>query len=121
MWQQFFFLPFFATLANSEVNVANDNRRDILRERISNQIKLDREIEDLKKITAVSRDCLPQEEIEENLKKALKSIKKSCGQICDQTLPGTPGKYFDYIEKKVDCQVKKASKMASKTDGRTVF
>ena len=28
---------------------------------------------------------------------------KSCGELCDMMKPGVPGKYFDYITKKVDC------------------
>ncbi len=39
-----------------------------------------------------------------NLKKSIESIRKSCGEICDQTLAGEKGEYFDYIKKNVDCK-----------------
>ena len=40
---------------------------------------------------------LTNKQIYENLKKSLKFIKESCGEICDQTITGKPGKYFNYI------------------------
>ena len=40
---------------------------------------------------------LTNKQIYENLKKSLKFIKESCGEICDQTITGKPGKYFDHI------------------------
>ena len=49
-------------------------------------------------------DKLTNKEIYENLKKSLKAIKESCGEICDQTITGKPGEYFDHIKKNVDCQ-----------------
>ena len=39
----------------------------------------------------------------DNLKKTIASVKKSCGEICDQSIKGEPGKYFDSIKKKVNC------------------
>lgn len=47
---------------------------------------------------------LPLKIVYENLKKNIDSVKKSCGEICDQSIEGKPGKYFDFIEKKVDCE-----------------
>ena len=47
---------------------------------------------------------LTNKEIYENLKKSLKAIKESCGEICDQTITGEPGEYFDHIKKNVNCQ-----------------
>ena len=41
--------------------------------------------------------------ISENLKNTLASVKKSCGEICDQSIKGQPGKYFDSIKKQVNC------------------
>ena len=46
---------------------------------------------------------LSNKEIYENLKKSLQSIKKSCGEICDQSIKGEPNDYFQQIKKKVDC------------------
>ncbi len=46
---------------------------------------------------------IPLKTVYENLKKTVASVKKSCGEICDQTISGKPGKYFDEIHKKVDC------------------
>ena len=31
------------------------------------------------------------------LKKSLKFIKETCGEICDQSLTGKPGEYFEHI------------------------
>jgi hypothetical protein len=38
---------------------------------------------------------------EENLFKKLKSIRSSCGQVCDTTIKGTPGKV---LKKRKKCQ-----------------
>jgi hypothetical protein len=37
------------------------------------------------------------------LKKTIASVRKSCGEVCDQTITGKPGKYFDEITKNIDC------------------
>ena len=47
---------------------------------------------------------LTNKEIYANLKKSLESIKKSCGDICDQTIKGQPGPFFDHIKKSVNCE-----------------
>ena len=41
----------------------------------------------------------------ENLKKSLKSIKNSCGDICDQSITRQENntKYWNHIEKNIDC------------------
>ena len=46
---------------------------------------------------------IPSKTVYENLKKTVASVRKSCGEICDTTISGKPGKYFDEIHKKVDC------------------
>ena len=46
---------------------------------------------------------LSNKEIYENLKTSLKSIKESCGEICDQSITGKPNVYFQEIKKNVDC------------------
>ena len=51
-----------------------------------------------------SDNNLTNKQIYENLKKSLTSIKKSCGEICDQTITGTQGEYFEHIKKNVDCE-----------------
>lgn len=38
------------------------------------------------------------------MKRTISSIKKSCGQVCDQSITGKPGKFFDEIRKDVNCQ-----------------
>jgi hypothetical protein len=39
-----------------------------------------------------------------DLKKKLKLIKLDCGQVCDTNIePVRKAKYYDYIEKNVDC------------------
>jgi hypothetical protein len=50
------------------------------------------------------RPRIPIKQIYANLKTTISSVKKSCGQVCDQSVPGIPGKYYDFIEKKVDCK-----------------
>ena len=50
------------------------------------------------------KNKLTNKEIYTNLKKSLESIKKSCGDICDQTIKGEPGPYFDHIKKSVNCE-----------------
>ena len=42
-------------------------------------------------------------EIYDKLKITIESIRKSCGQVCDTSKTGTPGKYFNKIEKTIDC------------------
>ena len=39
-----------------------------------------------------------------NLKKTVESIKKSCGEVCDQTMTGKKGEFFDEIHKKIECK-----------------
>ena len=38
---------------------------------------------------------------EENLRKTIASIRKSCGEVCNQNIVGKPGKYFNFISKQV--------------------
>jgi hypothetical protein len=47
---------------------------------------------------------IPMKQIYANLKTTISSVRKSCGQVCDQSVQGIPGKYYDFIEKKVDCK-----------------
>jgi len=46
---------------------------------------------------------MSNKEAYDDLKRRLSSIKKSCGEVCDQTIEGKPGKYFDEITKDIDC------------------
>ena len=39
----------------------------------------------------------------DQLRKSIASIQNSCGEICDHSISGQPGKYFDFIQKKVNC------------------
>ena len=48
--------------------------------------------------------CLDNKQVYQNLRSKVASIKESCGQICDQTIKGTSGKYLEFIKKNVDCQ-----------------
>ena len=50
------------------------------------------------------KNRLTNKEIYANLKKSLESIKNSCGEICDQTIKGKPGAFFDHIKKNVNCE-----------------
>ena len=38
-----------------------------------------------------------------DLKKSIASVKESCGEVCDQTITGKPGKYFEEITKNIQC------------------
>ena len=55
-------------------------------------------------VHSLEKNKLTNKEIYANLKRSLKSIKKSCGDICDQTVNGEPGPYFDHIKKNVNCE-----------------
>ena len=46
---------------------------------------------------------LSNKEAYENLKKTVQSVKKSCGDVCNLAKTGKPGKYFDEIEKDINC------------------
>ena len=46
---------------------------------------------------------LSNKEAYAELKKTITSVRKSCGEVCDQTITGKPGKYFDEITKNIDC------------------
>ena len=40
----------------------------------------------------------------ENLKRTLKSIKESCGDVCNHRIDGQPdNEYFDFVEKEINC------------------
>ena len=41
--------------------------------------------------------------IYKNLKKTLRLTKESCGEVCNQSLTGEPGHYFDKIRKNINC------------------
>ena len=58
--------------------------------------------ESVDKSESISKPDLRQ--VYANLKKTIESVKKSCGEICDQNIKGKPGKYFDQIKKNVDCE-----------------
>ena len=47
---------------------------------------------------------LPNKEAYSRLKEDVSKIKNACGELCDQKIQGKPGKYFDILSKKVDCQ-----------------
>ena len=40
---------------------------------------------------------------QEQLKETLAGIKWSCGELCDTSMVGKPGEFFDFIEKQIDC------------------
>ena len=42
-------------------------------------------------------------EIYSRLKDRLKSIKESCGEICDTNVEGIEGKYYKFFDKRVNC------------------
>ena len=52
----------------------------------------------------IIQNSLCSKEKYSNLKRTISSIKKSCGQVCDQSITGKPGKFFDEIRKDVNCQ-----------------
>ncbi len=45
-------------------------------------------------------------ELWEMVMKRLERVKASCGELCDLTKTGEPGKYFDFIQKDVNCRYK---------------
>ena len=50
-----------------------------------------------------TKSKLSNKEAYAELKKTIASVRKSCGEVCDQTITGKPGKYFDEITKNIDC------------------
>lgn len=52
---------------------------------------------------SVNGTKLSNKEAYNALKTTIASVKKSCGEICDTTIVGKPGKYFDEVTKNVDC------------------
>lgn len=46
---------------------------------------------------------MSNKEAYEALKKTVASVKKSCGEVCDTSIAGKQGKYYDEITKNVDC------------------
>ena len=81
-----------ATITENEVEDS-----DILRpaDRFRSEIKADDKTKNKPKVSS--------KEVYANLKKSIESVRKSCGQVCDTSVTGTPGKYYDVIEKTVDC------------------
>ncbi len=43
-------------------------------------------------------------ELWESVKDRLVRVRESCGELCDLDKKGKPGKFFDYIEKDIDCR-----------------
>ncbi len=43
----------------------------------------------------------PSEDEDEKLKESIESIRKSCGELCDLSITGKPGKFYDSLQKKV--------------------
>ena len=54
-------------------------------------------------VTKTKSEKLNNKEAYENLKRTVKSVKESCGEICDTKIDGKPGKYFDVIKKNFQC------------------
>ena len=48
-------------------------------------------------------DCFKSKEKYANLKRTIISIKKSCGDVCNQSLRGRKGELFEEIYKNIDC------------------
>ena len=48
-------------------------------------------------------ECIKSKEKYANLKRTIKSIKESCGDVCNQSLRGKKGEFFEEIHKKVEC------------------
>ncbi len=40
----------------------------------------------------------------DGLKRSLARIREACGEVCDTRKTGTPGKYYEFIQKEVDCR-----------------
>ena len=47
---------------------------------------------------------LTNKEIYANLKMRLKSIRDSCGEVCDTDKEGIDGKYYKFIQKNINCE-----------------
>ena len=47
---------------------------------------------------------LTNKEIYSNLKMRLKSIRDSCGEVCDTDKEGIDGKYYKFIQKNINCE-----------------
>jgi len=47
---------------------------------------------------------LSSKEIYKNLKNKIQSVKESCGQVCDTTIHGEQGKYFEVLKKDINCE-----------------
>ena len=47
---------------------------------------------------------LTNKEIYSNLKMRLKSIRDSCGEVCDTDKEGIDGKYYIFIQKNINCE-----------------
>ena len=52
-------------------------------------------------VLSVNCEKLPNGEAYKNLKIRIESIRKSCGDICNTSVKGSPGKYFLFIHKKI--------------------
>ena len=48
-------------------------------------------------IVKSSDEKLTNKQILKKLKKSLKFIKQTCGEICDQSITGKPEEYFEHI------------------------
>ena len=52
----------------------------------------------------ILKDASTTTNIYENLKITLKSIKESCGDVCNQRINGQPdNEFFDFVEKEINC------------------
>ena len=40
----------------------------------------------------------------DRLRAALEGVREACGEVCDTTKTGTPGRYYEFIRKEVDCR-----------------
>ena len=49
------------------------------------------------------KNCMSAKEKYANLKRTIESIKKSCGDVCNQFLRGKKGEFFEEIHKNVEC------------------
>lgn len=61
----------------------------------------------IRTVYSIEKSCVVKkthQETHSEIKASIESIRRSCGDVCNTTMTGTPGKHHPFIAKKIDCQ-----------------
>jgi len=104
-----FFLLTQKNFDNIKPNHNEENKQTKKNKVISMNLIEENKSNELLKINAMDNEFSQQAQLSQfnnqnNEQNHMQNVLVGCGEICDHTITGTTGIFFDYIEKNVDCR-----------------